>query len=216
MTFETDEIKTSREFSLAQLLFNPFIRIAGVEALAFGTVFILLTSAIASIAPAHFDGVLDFHVGRAGAVPTWFFFLEGLIDWFSLTVLLLVVGKLFSSSKVRSIDVMGTQALARAPYILAALVALMPGFGRYSQYLLWQATHMGTYVLPLAFDGTVFVIGSIVALVALVWSIVLMYRAFSTSCNMKGWSARIIFIIALIAAEILSKVLIIKAASATL
>ena len=48
-----------------------------------------------------------------------------------------------------------------------------------------------------------------VILVALIWMIYLMYRAFSVSCNLKGGKAVVLFIAALIAAEVISKIAVI-------
>ena len=111
-------------------LFNPFHFIAGSQSLAIGIVIILLSCLIGSFSNSHFDGVLDFHSGAN--VPLWFFIFEGLIDWLVMGFLLLIGGKLISKSRIRSVDVLGTQALARSPMIVTALVALLPAYRNFT------------------------------------------------------------------------------------
>ena len=71
---------------LSQILFHPFLRLAGGTALLLGLAAITLTGLIGAGQGLHFDGVLDTHAGTRG--PWWFFAAEGLIDWISLAVLL--------------------------------------------------------------------------------------------------------------------------------
>jgi hypothetical protein len=118
---------------IRQWLFNPFQFIAGGKALFIGVVVILVTSVLGSFSNTHFDGVLDVHTGLA--VPMWFFIAEGLLNWLSLAVVLALFGLLLRRFSFRIIDVFGTQALARWPHIITALVALAPGYQRYCLYI---------------------------------------------------------------------------------
>src|SRR3990167_2249308 len=95
--------------SIRTWLFNPFHYIAGGKALVVGVVLILVAGFIGALSNSHFDGVLDFHTGAAA--PVWVFVSEGLIDWIVMGGLLLIGGKIISKSRVRVIDVFGTQAL---------------------------------------------------------------------------------------------------------
>ncbi|MND07029.1 hypothetical protein D3C83_287800 [compost metagenome] len=49
---------------------------------------------------------------------------------------------------------------------------------------------------------------TLIAIVCAVWAIILMYRAFSVSCNLRGPRAVIPFIVAMLLAEIATKSLI--------
>jgi hypothetical protein len=192
-----------RKFQLGQWLFNPFQFIAGGKALFIGVVIILITSGLGSISSTHFDGVLDVHTGRS--VPIWLFIAEGLIDWLSFAVVLAIFGLILRGLSFRMIDILGTQALARWPHIMTAIVALAPGYQRYSAYISNKllktcpvATHYQT-------DALFFALVLVVVICMTIWMVVLMYRAYSVSCNIKGIKAVGSFIAGLIIAEVLSK-----------
>ncbi len=195
--------KGAGKLQLGQWMFNPFQFIAGGKALFMGVVFILVTSILGSISNTHFDGVLDVHSGLAA--PAWFFVAEGLIDWLSLAVVLALFGLLLRQLSFRMIDIFGTQALARWPHIITAIVALTPGYQRYSVYIANKVLKTGPAVTIYDTDILFFALGIIVLLCMAIWMVVLMYKAYSVSCNLKGAKAIFSFIAGLIIAEILSK-----------
>lgn len=186
------------------LLFNPFAFVAGGLALVLGLVMILLAGWAGSWSGAHFDGVLDAHVGWHG--PLWFFLVEGLIDWLCLTLVLLIAGKLLSSSSFRVIDLAGTQALARWPTVLASLACLPAGFRRFSGVLLREAVKPMPQIPFANPDALVFLAVTVAMLAFTVWMVAMMYQSFSISCNVRGQKAGWTFVAALLLAEILSKV----------
>ena len=187
------------------LLFNPFVYIAGAKALWLGLAGILIAGLVGSLGHTHYDGVLDTHTGRAA--PLWFFLSEGIVDWLSLAVVLLIAGRLSSKTSFRTIDVLGTQAMARWPTALVSLLTAPPAFRRFSQQLVEQVMKQG----KVEFSGTDAVIffGVILAMIPLLcWMVYLMYKAYSVSCNVKGGRGVGTFIGGLILAEILSKIAI--------
>ena len=120
----TDEKNRRAKRTLGQWLFNPFQFIAGFESLCLGLAIMLLTAYVGSLSRAHFNGVLNFNIdlfNRATAA-SWVYVAEVLIDWFSISGVLAIVGFFASHSSFRIIDVLGTQALARAPYLLNTIV----------------------------------------------------------------------------------------------
>ena len=201
--------------TLGQWLFNPFQFIAGGSALLVGLAIILIATYIGSLSNTHFDGVLDVHTGKAA--PLWLFFAEVLSDWLWISIMLLIAGHIISRShsSVRAIDVFGTQALARAPYLLSALVTLPKGYGRFVEFIVSKSTHQTPAVAIGGADVLLFLLGIVVSLVVLIWVILLMYRAYAISCNVKGSKAIISFIAALIVAEILSKLALLLLALVT-
>jgi hypothetical protein len=185
-------------------LFNPFHYLAGGYALALGVACILAASLIGAWSRSHFDGVLDFHTGASA--PWCIFPSEGIVDWLMLSVLLTVAGKLVSRTHIRVVDIFGTQALARAPMLLTAVAALLPGFGRFTSALNQAVLSGGLSKLHFgAADAAAFGFALLVALTMLVWMVALMYRAYAVSCNVKGGRAVISFIAALLLAEAASK-----------
>jgi hypothetical protein len=192
--------------SLTQWLFNPFRFIAGFRALLLGLIIIALTSLLGSLSNTHFDGTLDVHTGAPA--PLWLFIAEGLINWLSLALPLCFFGLILSRSSVRFIDVLGTQALARWPYLLTALVMMPPSNKRIIRYFMSLAMQ-GPVTEQLNYlDMTVFVFAMLVTILMVVWMVALMYRAYSLCCNITGTKVVITFIISLIGAEALSKLAI--------
>ena len=189
-------------------LFNPFHYVAGGRALAAGLVLMAVTSALAMLSHTHFDGVLDLHPGAPA--PWWVFWIESPIDWLTLALVLLAGGKLLSKSHIRIIDVLGTQALARFPAVLAAAIQLPPQVqdaNRKMLAALMQGMRPGSpglsSIQPV--DMLLFTFMGIISTVVIIWMIYLMYRAFAVACNVSGAKAIIAFVVLLLLAEILSK-----------
>lgn len=189
--------------TFAQWLFNPFKFIAGYQALLIGLAAILLTSLLGSLSNTHFDGVLDVHTGLQA--PLWFFLSEGLINWISLTIPLFFFGLILSRSALRTVDVFGTQALARFPYLISAVAFIPLAYASGGEDLV--AKFMESGFSAIATPALLLTLGLaiIVAIPMTIWMVVLMYRAYTVSCNIKGPKAIITFIISLIGAEVLSK-----------
>ena len=192
--------------SLSQYLFNPFRILAGSKALFLGMVIMLLTSFFSSLSNTHFDGVLDVHTGQEA--PIWLFFAENLINWLCMVLFLFLSALLVSRSQWRFIDIVGTQALSRWPTIFSALVMLPNANRRFEEYLMSKLGQGSTSVTINSTDAIIFVISSIIVLVMIIWMVILMYKAYAVSCNVKGAKAIGTFIASLILAEVVSKLLI--------
>ena len=187
-------------------LFNPFRFIAGGPALLGGLVVIVIATFIGSMSNTHFDGVLDVHIATAG--PVWVFIAEGLIDWLSLAVVLMVFALIFSPRSFRIIDIFGTQALARWPSLVTALIMLPEANRRVTEYFLLMAQQGGREAAINPADAVLFAVAMIVSLLMIVWMVSLMYKAYAVSCNLKGGKAIGTFIAGLIIAEVISKIAI--------
>jgi hypothetical protein len=117
---------------------------------------------------------------------------------------------------VRAVDVFGTQAIARLPYLLASLATLTPGFQRHLVVLLDRVQRirdgesaasvaLSAAGQPADIDLFVYLAVVLFNLLMLAWMIALMYRAYAYTCNLKGARAIASFIVVLIVAEVLSK-----------
>jgi len=167
------------------MLFNPFYRIAGAKALGIGLAGILVAGWIGALSHTHFDGVFDLHTG-VSYMPPAVFLSEGMIDWLCLSLALLVVGKIVSKTAFRTIDLLGTQALARWPAILTGLTTLPPALHRFSQLVVKQITQPGAKTDYNTADMVV-VFAAVIAMIALTcWMIGLMYKSYSVSCNLRN------------------------------
>jgi hypothetical protein len=201
MNLQTESPKVN---SLTAWLFNPFMYIAGWQALFAGVIVIILTALLGSVGAVHFDGVLDTHIGTD--TPLWFFVAEGFINWLCMAITLLFAGLILRGTSFRIIDVFGTQALARWPMLLAAAAGILPANRRVSEELLKIAQNPNQFPPLPPLDMAVFAATMIGILVMTIWMVALMYRAYAVSCNLKGAKAIVSFIVCLIIAEVISKV----------
>jgi len=192
--------------NLRQWLFNPFRFVAGYKALLLGLGAILISGFVGSFSNTHFDGVLDVHIGLEG--PLWFFLAEGLINWICVVIPLFFFGLIVSRSSFRMIDVFGTQALARLPYLIAALAMLPDANRRSGMYLMSKLTPAAATVPINYTDMLIFASAVILTILMAIWMVALMYRAYAVSCNIKGAKAATTFIASLIGAEASSKAVI--------
>ena len=142
-TLPTPPVPTTRTTSVWRMwLFNPFHFLAGGPALAWGLACIVLTASLGGAFDYRYTGVLSFQL--ATPTPIWLAITQGLAAWAVPSVLLYAGGRLLSRSPVRSrvraIDVFGTQALARAPGLLMALIVVSPPFRDLTDALIYEGT----------------------------------------------------------------------------
>ena len=208
MTENTTNSEVASDKRLSQWLFNPFRFIAGFKALLLGLAIILLSAFLGWLSNTHFDGVIDFHTGLQG--PLWFFFAEGLINWVCVAIPLFFSGLIVSRHSFRMIDVLGTQALARCPYLVTSLVMLPGANRRFAEYMT-SKLGLGAAAVSINYmDMLIFAFAMLLSILMVIWMIALMYRAYAVSCNIKGARAIITFIIGLLSAEVLSKLVILQ------
>jgi hypothetical protein len=191
---------------LSQWLFNPFRFVAGFQALLMGLAIILISGFIGSFSGTHFDGVLDVHTSAKASM--WLFPAEGVINWICMVIPLFFFGLIVTRSSFRMIDVLGTQALARWPYLVVAIVMLPDANRRVIEYIMSKFTQTTPAAAISYIDVFVFGVAMILTIFMVVWMVALIYRAYVVSCNVKGAKAVVTFIVGLIVAEVLSKVVI--------
>lgn len=183
------------------LLYNPFVRIAGGKALAWGLAGIVVSIAIAWPLGLHYHGLL--HYGGASNDAWWCYAAEHLIIWLIPAFLFYLGGALFSSSHIRLIDVLGTVAFAQLPFVVMNLFFLPVA----AQYMLHIPPVITTEWLtnPMLIKA---VLWSIPSLVFVVWVMILMFSALKVSCNLKGARLGWTYAIAVIGGDILCRYLI--------
>ncbi|WP_321493621.1 DUF3887 domain-containing protein [uncultured Desulfobacter sp.] len=188
---------------ISRWLLNPFYYVAGGKALTLGVVIMVATGSLAFLGRVRFDGILDFHLGPP-APSLGINISEIMVSWLFMSFFLLILGKIFSKSRVRSIDVFGTQALARSPLFLVSLIALLPGAGRFARNNLADPAVWRVF----SFDMAAFIFLTLFGIMMIIWMVLLMYRSFSVSCNVSGKSAKLLFVASLIIGELLSVIVI--------
>ncbi|SEA46269.1 hypothetical protein SAMN05216365_14317 [Porphyromonadaceae bacterium NLAE-zl-C104] len=178
------------------LLFNPFTKIAGWQAFALGMLFVLLTGVIGTYAGVAFDGAIDSHITEYLSLKDSFLFL--VIAVVSVVVILFIAG-LIISKRLRFVDILGTMVLARSPLILLTI------FGLFVTSVPAEEIMANPMVIM---HNPGLIIFSVISIPVMVWFIALMYNGFKVSTGAKGSKLVIGFIIGLIVAEVVSKVLI--------
>ncbi len=172
-----------------QILFNPFIYIAGYASLGIGIGIILFTSFIAWMTGTHQVGLLQF---RLASDTKWIYFLiDHSLNWIIICLFLFLSGLFFSPSRIRFIDIAGTSAMSRVPMLILPLVRLIPAFRSFQ----------AGYTLNLL---VLFIVYGVIV----IWSITLLYNAFKVSCNITGQKRVFTFIGALLSAEIITQILL--------
>lgn len=184
-----------KKSTVLELLINPFKRIAGLQAFGLGLVFVALMGFLGAYSDIAFDGVIDMHMIEISLFQSFMYIA---IDLICLIVVMWITG-LIVSNNFRFIDILGTMTLAKAPFIIMAVV------GFFTTTPDMTDIYKDPYVL---FKSASFIIFMVLTIPVMVWNITLMYNAFKISCDLKGSKLTSSFIIALLISEILSKVLI--------
>ncbi len=179
------------------LIWNPFSRIAGWQAFLLGLFITILSGVIAKFGNLLFDGVIDMHFYDRDITFSHVFYVLA-IDLVSLFVIM-ILGAFILTRNFRIIDIIGTMTLARTPFLFSSIIALFVNQPN-TEELLKRPMIMFSYPMFLVFG--------LITIPVMVWFIALMYNAFKVSTGTKGGKLIVIFVSALIIAEIISKVLI--------
>ncbi|MDI9605738.1 MAG: hypothetical protein QM305_10550 [Bacteroidota bacterium] len=178
------------------LIWNPFTRVAGWQAFWVGMVIVVASAVLASYGNLLFDGAIDAHFGNdVGIVQS--LAVTG-ISLLSVVVAMYLAALIISKS-IRFIDILGTMTLARAPFLLLAIISPFVSYPTVDQ-LLQDPVVLFKYPWSLLFI--------LISLPVIVWFIALMYNGFKVSTGAKGTKLVIAFIVALLSAEVVSKVCI--------
>lgn len=185
---------------MKEKLFHPFDYIAGKSALLVGIAVAAISVALGALAGVRFDGVLDAHITKAPYPAPWELLLEQIIIWVSLSIMWFGAGALLKLQS-RTIDVLGTISMARIPMLLAGFVTLL--LPEIPEMATMSTQSMQTYFMENAFAWISF---GLLGLALIVYYVQLLWQSFKTCFNAKGHSnAILLFIAALILAEIISK-----------
>lgn len=191
--------------SITTWLFAPFRFIAGVKALTIGLAVMFLLSILGYLSNTHFDGALDIHYGCLAADTLYLnHIIYQLAGWGLLTVVFYLTARIVTKSSIRLIDIAGTMALSQAPLIFAALLGFIPSFHICIGDI--NTTKIGEMMTILRENAVMMTIAGLTTMLFAIWSVVLKYNAYTVSANIKGVVGGISFAIALIVAEILSKI----------
>ena len=186
-------MKTNKNWSL---LWNPFIRIAGWQAFGMGIVIVIISAVLASFGNLLFDGAIDAHF--VSNVSIWSSFIVTGISLLSVVLSMYVIG-LIISKNFRFVDILGTMTLARAPFLILAVLSLFVTSPDVEQVLQNPM---------IVLDYPSFLVLGVISVPIIVWYIALMYNGLKVSTGTKGTKLTIGFIGGILVAEVISKLLI--------
>lgn len=180
-----------------KLIVNPFIRIAGGQALIWGFLGLIVSTLLCWISGYHYHGLL--HFGPAPNPAWWCYLAEHLIVWLIPALLFYLGGLFLSHSRIRVIDVLGTVLFAQLPLLGMNLISLLPAMRMMSQMnmnmspeeMLAQPYFILAMILTLL--GLPFLI------LTLIW----MFNALKVSCNLKQWKLWTVALIGIIGGDCL-------------
>jgi hypothetical protein len=186
------------------LLFQPFERYSERSLVAVG----LLCAVSAVFAGAYFDvrfdGVLDLHFVPGSSVKD--LSVDLATDFITLFVFLFAAAK-WVNRKTRTVDILAAVLVAKIPMYLPMLLNAGGRITAAGEKIVEQTVERQ----PLSLDAlsmTLLVLSIILVLLFLVWSVALLYNGYKTAAHAKGAKAIVLFIMALLLAEIASKIVL--------
>ena len=168
-------------------ILNPFRYIAGAKSLIIGLVVMAATSLLLYASGWVQDSYCHFAIA---AKPLWEIAAMQLLWWVIPSVLLYVCGLVLSPSRIRIVDVFGTQAFCQILVLLMAAPLALPTVSRTMTEIIDITLSGGIPASNIMASMMIYAVCSVVIMILyFVWS----YRAFATSCNISGAKAIIAF-----------------------
>lgn len=194
---------------MKKLFFNPFEKYTESTLFVLGLLAILGGSCLGFLFNGRFDGVIDLHFSQAVSFSQPF--IDNFINSLSLFVPLLLLGR-YINKKTRPIDIITTVLIARLPFYLLALTNI--------EGLMYTTTTKAMTSLELqnvssnlslaTSDITILLLFAGCSILLLAWFAVLLYNGFKVATNTRGTKNIVLFAVAIIVAEILSKIIILN------
>ena len=185
-----------------KLIVNPFIRIAGGQALIWGFLGLIVSTLLCWISGYHYHGLL--HFGPAPNPAWWCYLAEHLIVWLIPALLFYLGGLFLSHSRIRVIDVLGTVLFAQLPLLGMNLISLVPAMRMMSQ----MNMNMSPEEMLAQPYFVLAMILTLLGLPFLILTLIWMFNALKVSCNLKQWKLWTVALIGIIGGDVLCRLLI--------
>lgn len=185
-----------------KLIVNPFIRIAGGQALIWGFLGLIVSTLLCWISGYHYHGLL--HFGPAPNPAWWCYLAEHLIVWLIPALLFYLGGLFLSHSRIRVIDVLGTVLFAQLSLLGMNLISLLPAMRMMSQ----MNMNMSPEEMLAQPYFVLAMILTLLGLPFLILTLIWMFNALKVSCNLKQWKLWTVALIGIIGGDVLCRLLI--------
>lgn len=184
-------------------IFNPFSKFTEIQLLIFGTVLTILGSFIGYYFGVTYDGVLDVHVYQNSFIDN---VLENIINIFFLFAVLCPLGK-FINPKTRIVDILNAVLISRVAIYIVALFTNNTRMEEINTRIIENIENPEKMNLQ-GSDMAILSAYAVVSLLMLAYFVTLLVFGFKTATNLKKWQHWLLFGIAIIFAEIISKSLV--------
>jgi hypothetical protein len=194
------------KISFLSFLLHPFRYIAGGKSLLSGLGILLVLSFLSYPANIYFDGVLDIHLGNADRQnPFTVYAACVFFSWLITVPVFYLTALILTGKTVRIVDMAGTLALAKAPFIFITPLGFIPAVHRTPGMDVDKFIDINELTNFLQENILWIVILLFVFMIVIIWSVIWMYNAYSVSGNLKGNKGIVSFIIALFISEAATK-----------
>ena len=191
---------------MKKLYFKPFEIYSEKRLLIVGILITILGTLLASSFNCRFDGFFDMHTASAVSFKDALLYNGINIVCMSL---FLFLSTLWINKKTRFIDILNTSTIARVPLYILPFFNMNNIIDDVSEEVI-RLVNSNSITEISSISILTLTAFSIVSILMLIWCIKLLFNGFKVSSNAKGGFHTILFISAIIFAEILSKFLIIK------
>jgi hypothetical protein len=185
---------------MKKILFNPFEKYDGRPMLTIGLVATVIGSLLGFAFNARYDGVI--HISYVENVTFAEPFTDNVFNITCMFIAFYLFGY-FINKKTRPIDILATVMIARLPFYITTLDNI-------NGFIYKQSTLMMEAGMDMAsIDQTNLIIVTALALLSLpfvVWYIALLYNGFKTAVHLKTATHKVMFVLAIIVAEVLSRI----------
>lgn len=189
---------------MIKLLFNPFEKYSEKTLVTFGIITTIIGILLGLVFNGIYDGILDMHPVKDISISEIIYSL--FTNFLIIGIILFVLGK-FINPKTRLIDVLSTILSAKIPLYLLTITNINGfnynlGLEIQSKFIQNQMNNFSVLLL------SKLILITILSLIVMVWTISLLYNGFKTATNLKSNKHILLFIISLIIAEVISKMVI--------
>lgn len=192
---------------MKKLFFNPFEKNSETRLLVFGLILTAAGSYLGYLFNGRYDGVIDLHFTKntTFAQP----FIDNLINIVSLFAVLFLVGKIINT-KTRIIDILSPILISRVPFYLLTFFNFRNFISDTTASIVEK---LNLKAIPTELDLSplsmiLLMLFAMISILCLIWFIVLLYNGFKIATNCKTSMHKLYFALSIVAAEIISKILI--------
>lgn len=183
---------------------NPFENYSEYKLITFGSVVTILFSYIAFLLYSRMDGLLDIHFATEIGIHQPL--LDNLINIITCSILLYVLG-LYINKKTRLVDIIAVSIVARIPFYPLLLLNINDVLRSSSAIIVENATPEAIHQIPPS-SLAIILIFAVLAIGALIWYMILLFKGFKTATNLKGNKYVALFVIMIFIIEFTSKIII--------